>query len=277
MSIGTFTILKNEASWIAAHVLRILPFVDAMHFYDGGSTDGTLEILEAIQDGAPGGGKVKVWREKDPANLQDDYTRLFNEVMHSLPTNLAWFIHPDMWVVNPEKLLEVKSSEAICLSTKMRSFGGEPGGDLFEMVGRSSVWKNIYRLRNPDLGAHYHGSYGAWNEDVYFRDITGSTHELYPEMDHYPYEIEESGLEILHFSDVRPHARRYDRMLKCLLNNGWPLTKCEEIAASHPRVTFKSGKDHINLPFTLVPAEYPAEMVAANDQYAHLQRSHAIA
>ncbi len=268
MSIGTFCLVKNEAPWIAAHILRILPFVDEMVLFDGNSTDGTLEIIQSIKKEHEEGGKVKLFRNEDPKNLQDDYVRLFNECLRSLSTDLAWFLHPDMFLVDPEKILAVKSSEAVALSTKMRSFAGEPDSQLYEIKGRDQIWKSIHRLRNPDLGAHYHGFYGAWNEDVYFREITGSDYEHHGErMDLYPFEVESSGLEILHFSDVRPHARRLDRMRKCLANQGHPVSMAE----THPRVTLQAGQFKSDS-FNLAPAEYPVEFIEARNKYKHLER-----
>ncbi len=269
MSIGSFTILKNESSWIAAHILRVLPYLDEMCFYDGNSTDGTLDIIEAIKSESPEGRKIKLFRNCDPADLKDDYVRLFNECLRSLSTDLAIFLHPDMHVVNPARLLDIKASGAVALTTSMRSFAGEPDGPLFEIVGRQPKWKNIFRLRNPDLGAHYYGHYGVHNEDVYFQKITGDEHIHYGEhMDLYPYEVEDSGLEILHFSDVRPYARRLERMRTCMKNQGNNVA----LAETHPRVTLKPG-DFKYDSFSLVPAEYPAEMLAARNKYRHLERT----
>jgi len=52
MSLGSFILIKNESQWIAPHILRVLPFIDQMVFFDGNSTDGTLEYLKGrkIQD-----------------------------------------------------------------------------------------------------------------------------------------------------------------------------------------------------------------------------------
>ena len=205
MSIGTFTLVKGESFWIAAHILRVLPYVDQMVCFDGNSTDGTLEIIRAIKRDHDKDDKIRLVKDKDPKNLQDDYVRLFNECLRALDTDLAWFLHPDMYVVNPAQILKVKDSQAIALSTRMRSFGGDPGGQLLEIIeGRGPAWKNIYRLKNPDFGAHYHGHYGAADEDIYFSEITGKSHDHYgSEFGRYPYIVEDSGIEVLHFSDVR--------------------------------------------------------------------------
>lgn len=271
MSIGTFTIIKNEAPWIAAHLLRIIPYVDECVLFDGNSTDGTVEIIESIRDYEENGHKIRLVKGKDPKDLKDDYVRVFNECLRSVQSDLAWFLHPDMNVQNPEQILLIKDSPAIAISTYMRSFGGEPGGPLHEIHGRATEWKNIYRLRNPDLGAHYHGHYGAWNEDVYFSAITGDDHALYADHSRYPYDVVKSGLDVLHFSDVRPLARRIERMNVCLENQNKPTEKIADIAANHPRVTLAEGAG-----YTLTPAEYPAEMIEARDKYRHLERGFAL-
>lgn len=268
MSIGTFTIIRDEAPWIAAHLLRIIGYVDEIVLFDGNSTDGTIEIVEAIRDNTEYGHKISLFKKKDPANLQDAYVGMFNECLHSLRTDLAWFAHPDMFVVDPAQILAVKDSEAVALSTRIRSFAGEPGGQLYEIEGRSQNWKNIDRLRNPDLGAVYHGHYGVWNEGVYPTAIVGESRELHNDLSRYPYEVEDSGIEVLHFSDVRPYARRLDRMRKCLANQGNDVA----LAESHPRVTLKPGEFKQDS-FNLALAEWPIEFVEARAKYAHLEKT----
>lgn len=270
MTLGSYTLIKNEAPWIAAHLTAWLPVLSEMVFFDGNSTDGTLEIIEAIRDNTEHGHKIRLFKRKDPADLKDMYVGMFNECLWSVQSDLAFFLHPDMWPsVVPKNFDHL--SDAIAASVKVKSFAGEPDGQLYRIGGRSEVWKPIARLRNPNLGAHYHGHYGAHNEDVYFSAITGTTYTHHGEnMDRYPYEVVPSGIEVWHFSDVRPYARRFGRMLKCLENQGWPLTRAEleKKAADHPRVSLKSDDK-----FSFKPAEYPAEMLAARAKYSHLERN----
>jgi glycosyltransferase involved in cell wall biosynthesis len=225
MSLGTFTLLKNEIMWIGPHIASILPFIDQMVFFDGNSTDGTKEIIKDFQQWHPRGCRITLLENKDPQNLQDAYVDLFNKCMKTLVTDFAWFLHPDMYVTNPRKILDVKKSDAIAMSTKMTSYAGDPGGQVLQFkTGRSNRWKNIYRLRNPDLGAHYFGHYGAQNEDIYFSDITGDEHEHFGDnFKKYPYIVEESGIEVMHFSDIRPYGRRLERMKRCMLNQLVPI------------------------------------------------------
>jgi glycosyltransferase involved in cell wall biosynthesis len=272
MSIGSFIIIKNEKEWIAANILNVLPYIDEMVFLDGNSTDGTLEIIKAIQSEHKDGWKIKLVEDQDPKDLQDDYVRVFNAAIKALSTDLAWFLHPDMYVMNPEQLLVIKDSPAVALSTSMRSFGGEPGGQLYEIVGRGQEWKNIYRNKNPDLGLHYFGWYGAAEEDCYFKAITGNKHEAKNNINEYPYAVSKSGLDCLHFSDVRPLKRRVNRMVSCLLNNAWPVDEAKARATNHPRVTFQDGGD-----FTFKKSEYPKEFIESRNKYRHLEKELTIA
>lgn len=256
MSIGSFILIRNEVPWVGPHLASWLPWLDEMVFLDGNSTDGTLEIIKEFRANHPDGHKITLVEDRDPKNLQHDYVRLFNEALRSLMTDWAFFLHPDMLPVNPEALRSI-SGDSPAFYTHMRSFGGEPGGQLLEISGRGRAWKNIYRLRNPDLGAHYHGFYGAHNEDVYLSEITGDEHIMRQNFADYPYEVKDSGLNILHFSDVRPLARRISRMRSCLENNQHSKYTVQRIAETHPRVTFKNGTDPIGKYHEFKPAEYP--------------------
>lgn len=266
MSIGSFTLIKNEAEWIAPCVLQVLPYIDEMVFFDGNSTDGTLEILKEIQKKEEGGYKVKVIENKDPINMEDDYVRLFNECLHTLSTDWAIFLHPDMFVVNPDRLLWMKEQNGIAMFTNLRSFGGEPLGQLYEIQGRGEKWKNVYRLKNPDLGAVYHGYYGASNEDVYHTEIVGNSRDFYGMQFHkYPYEVIDSQLHVLHFSDVRSYERRLGRMIKCLMNQGMPKEAAMARAPLHPRVSLIEEPG-----FKLIPTEYPPIFIEHKNKYGGL-------
>lgn len=269
MNLGSFCLIKNEIQWIAAHLEMWLPCLDEMVFFDGNSTDGTLEVLRHFHKEHDFGFKVKVFEDKDPKDLKDDYVRLSNEAMRSLKTDLAAFLHPDMCPANVLQVFDFKkrSQDTIAASARMRSFAGDPGGNLYEIIGRGVAWKNIYRLRNPDFGAHYFGHYGAHNEDVYFKEITGDNHDFYgEEFNQYPYPVQNSGIEILHFSDVRPYERRLGRMVSCLKNQKWPESVIQEKAKNHPRVTLKDGEG-----LRFIESDYPELFVKAKKKYQFLE------
>ena len=252
MSIGTFQLVKNEREWVGPHILQVLPYVDQMVWYDGNSTDGTLEIIKHLQKEHPHGRKIHLFEGKDPADLRDDYVRLFNECMWRLETegrleiDWAWFLHPDMFVLNPEDIVKAGKSGAIAQFMHLDSYAGNPGGQLYKFsLGRMSQWKNLYRFKNPYLGAHYWGHYGAANEDVYFSEITGDEHKHFGNaFSLYPYEVADSHIKACHFSDVRTYERRLQRMTTCLINQGHDPVRAVELAREHPRVTIKNDMGH---------------------------------
>lgn len=237
-TIGSFCIIKNEKRFIEAHLRAWLPHLDSLVFYDGNSTDGTLEVLRAYANKYS---KIILVENKDPKDLTNDYVRISNEALQSCPSDLVMFLHPDFIPENPEVLKQLPD-DIIAGTFKVRSYAGEPGGTIYEILGRGERWKDIYRLRNPDLGAHYYGHYGAWNEDVYFSEITGNAHEHFEQdFSKYPYPVFNSPLIINHYSDVRPYARRLERMERCLINQGRRPDVAKVLAPKHPRVSLQAG------------------------------------
>lgn len=249
-SIGSFTLIKNEILWIEKHLETWLPYLDQMVFFDCGSTDGTLETVKKYLT-VEHGKKIKLFEDKDPVDLKDDYVRVFNECLHSLDTDLAMYIHPDMIAKNPEELNKIPQGIIAGIS-HMVSFAGELDGQVYQIVkGRDSKWKNIYRLKNPDLGAHFFGWYGAYNEDIWYREISGDDYFVdieKPIENRVPYELYDSGLIVFHYSDIRPYERRLQRMKTCLEHQGREPEEVELLAPNHPRVNLKS-----NYAFTLNP------------------------
>lgn len=247
MSVGTFTLIRNEASWIGPHIEQLLPFVDKMVFYDGNSTDGTLEIIKDFIKKDYNGHKIVLKEDKDPKDLKGDYVRLFDECLHELDTEFGMYVHPDMWAINPVVLKDLGTfndhKDAQAFTTRMHSFAGDPGGKVFKFVsGRAKTWKNIFRLKNPDMDAHYVGAYGAPEEDVYFKAITGDEYHYRGEnYSLYPYKVTDSWLEVLHFSDVRPYERRLQRMIECMRNQGRDEEWINRNAFTHPRVSLQDG------------------------------------
>ena len=240
MTIGSFTIVRNEIQFIKAHIDAWIKHLDCMVFFDGVSSDGTLEILRTYAKENP---KIILVENKDPINLQSDYERISNEALRSCTADLVMFLHPDFFPENPEAL-KTLPDDMIAGTFNVRSFAGNPGETLYEILGRGTRWKDIYRLHNPDLGAHYHGHYGAQNEDIYFSEITGNAHEHYgQDFDKYPYPVFDSPLVINHYSDVRPYARRLERMQRCLINQGHSPDVAKVMAPKHPRVSLIAGRD----------------------------------
>lgn len=230
-TIGVWSIVKNEVPWIGFHVLSLKDVVREFVYFDS-STDGTTEILEYLRDkkGLP----IKLFKNRDVSNLKDHYVEVSNEAMGNIKSDFVWFCHPDMWLASDAGGFR---GDALAYFVNLKSIAGEPGGDLFEFTkGRSGRWKAIMANK---FGLHYNGHYGSADEDMYFRDITGNAHTCFEEMESYPFEVKDSGLHLLHFSDVRTEERRLQRMVSCLLNQHPQMTpeKAIELAKTHPRVT----------------------------------------
>lgn len=243
VTLGSFCLIKNEKTFIKAHLDSWLPHLDCMTFWDGNSTDGTLEVIKETMLGEFGY-KIKLREDKDPCNLTSDYIRLSNNAMWDVDCDLAMFLHPDMFLASNG----IKQFPEGCIAAKthIKSYAGEPDGTIYEIKGRGEYWKNIYRLRNPDLGAHYFGSYGAHNEDTYFSEITGESHNHYgQQFDKYPYPVDDSGIEIYHYSDVRTYERRLERMRRCMIAQGMTENEANKTAPLHPRVSFENKNGFI--------------------------------
>jgi hypothetical protein len=238
-----------------------------MVFYADDCRDGTIDIIREFQADHKDGHKIQLFCNKKAGN-DESFGRMFNACMWELNTDLAWFLHPDMWVVNPEAIAAVKDSQSVALYTHVESYAGEPGGQLFRIdgSGRTDKWKNIYRLRNPDLGCHYYARYpGDTREDCYFSAITGDSHVFMEDPEHYPYVVEDSGIKVLHFSDVRSFERRYFRMRRYGELQGCQIERLENEIKKHPRITFMDGQ-YGGRDFRFIPAEYPAEFLAARSK-----------
>jgi glycosyltransferase involved in cell wall biosynthesis len=248
MTIGSFTLVKNEIPFILEHIKLWEPHLDQMVFFDGNSTDGTLEVIKSFKSK-----KIKVYENSDPIDTEHDYVKKFDECLKSLDTDLAIFLHPDMMPVNGEELKNIPEN-IIAATVNISSFAGDPGGKLYEVKsGRGGKWKNIYRLNNPNIGAHYYGFYGETNEDVYFKEITGNQHFFYGQnFSRYEYPIYDCPLQIKHYSDVRPYKFRLERMVKCLRHQGVSEERIL-MAPTHPRVSLKDGQG-----FEFVEVDKPA-------------------
>lgn len=239
-NIGSYTLIKNDGLFIKEHLDNWLPLLTQMVFYDGNSTDGTLEIIKEAQKGKYGF-KIKLFENKDPKDYTEDYVKMFNDCMWELDTEYAMFLHTDMMLDPQSRIVELPKG-CIAGSIQVRSFAGDPKDTIYEVFGRGTKWKNIYRLRNPNLGAHYFGAYGAQNEDTYFSEITGNEHKHYgTDFTKYPYSVEDSGIVVKHYSDVRPYERRLERMVRSMVNQGRDEASAKELGLVHPRVTLKPG------------------------------------
>lgn len=258
--LGAYTLIKNEAHWVGYCVMAARHAVSQFVYFDGNSDDGTVELLEYLRDKK--GINITLVKNKDPKDLKDDYVRLFNECLGRLDTMFAMFLHPDMIVTAGDWK---PHDGPLAYTVKIDSYAADPQGPLLKITeGRTDRWKNIMKKA---LGLHYHGHYGAGNEDTYFREITGDEYRMHSDMSMYPYGVGESGLTLAHYSDVRPYARRYGRMIAVLKNQHPNMAEMNyhEYAKVHPRVSFAPHKIYPGFRFEEVP---PAAIPAVFTQHA---------
>ena len=260
MSLSAWSVIKNERQFIGYGLMSILPYVDEVVYFDGGSTDGTLELLAYIQATYDQTGKVKVYKDKDFKDFKEDYVRVFDSCLKSCTGDHVIYVHPDMILVDPGKL-ESLDKNVLAYWVGMRSFAGEEL-DLEITKGRTDKWKTIMRNK---FGLHYSGYYGAFEEDMYFKDITGNEHILHKDFSKYPYEIQDSGAKFWHFCECKPRKRREEKMYRVITTNGESVghgrTMEEDVhiwdaVMNHPRVHLQTQAGIFGT-FTFEPRKEP--------------------
>lgn len=228
----------NEAPWIGYSIMAALPYVhEFIYSLDAHSSDGTRELLHHVKD--------KYAHEKlhilDCPNFHPSdmaaYNRSFNVGLEQMAGDVAFFLHPDMIVVDgpADGLID----GATAWWTKMTSYAGD-----FKTIiskGRCDKWKNLHLNK---YGLHYYGGYGSQNEDFYHRDITGKSYKHYgTEFSKYPYLVVNSGFSINHYCEQKDYRRRLEKMESCL-KTLYPYISDErirEMAVQHPRVTLEKS------------------------------------
>jgi glycosyltransferase involved in cell wall biosynthesis len=236
--ISVFSLVKNEVEYIGYCIMSLLDYVDEFVYADGGSTDGTLELIRYIRNKYDTKKKIKLFTNKDCRNLRNAYTKLFNWTLSKCTGTHIWFCHPDMICTNPEIIREELDHPEIHFSTKIVSFAGDTK-HIFTQ-GRDKRWASIYRNK---FGLHYHGWYGAKDEDMYFKDITGNVYKDYKGNPYLPYKIRKTNIMLYHYCDTKPYGRRFGRMIEILKNVIFSKNKplLEQLAKEHPRVNLQNA------------------------------------
>lgn len=253
MKISVIGPVLNEAPWIGFSILSSLPYVhEYVYALDEKSDDGTRELLHYIKD--------KYTHEKltiletpnfHPSDMKA-YNGAFNACIEKSTGDACWFFHPDMIVTKWGDLKE----GPLAWYTNVTSFAGD-----FQTVitkGRCDKWKNIHR---KEFGLCYAGGYGSQNEDFYHSEITGSVYKHFgTDFSRYPYEVENSGISVNHYCELKPYKRRLEKMKLCLetLYPGRDKDWLEEGAVVHPRVTLEPSSEKFGVfEFTKKDIEMP--------------------
>jgi hypothetical protein len=239
VKISVMAPVKNEADFIGFSIMAVLPHVHEFVYACAQSNDGTDEMLDYIKTTYA---KDKLIVSREPQwdfNVHDmaAYNASFNFCIETATGDAVWFLHPDMIVLNPEKIADI-GGDALAFYCTVNSYAKD--GHTLITKGRTNKWKNIHR---KTLGLHYFGGYGSQNEDFYHSDITSDEHDHYGDnFSQYPFDVADSGIRLNHYCECKPYSRRYGKMVACLetLYPNTSAERIEELAANHPRVNLES-------------------------------------
>lgn len=250
MRISIFSCIKNEVEFIGYSIMSILDYVDEIVYSDGNSTDGTIEVIEHIQNKYDKDNKVKLFKNMDFKNFTKDYVNKFNWTLKQCTGDYIMYLHPDMIVVNPDRIKKSLSSNGLRYNVNMVSIAGENRDKIFSN-GRGDKWALIYK---NDLGLHFHGCYGSPEEDLYFRDITGNEHKCYLLIQYLPYQILNTDIKINHYCECKNYHRRLNKMFTVLHTVNPLMDKASilQTAESHPRVTLEDKK-YMGINYKFIP------------------------
>lgn len=258
MRVSVIGPVLNEVDFIGYSIMAILDQVhEFVYSLDANSSDGTRELLRHIKD--------KYAHEKlviletptfHPSDMKA-YNGAYNVAIEKSTGDACWFLHPDMLVTNPEKISELNEGP-LAWTVTMQSFAG----DLHTLItkGRATQWKNLHAKK---LGLHYFGGYGSQNEDFYHSAITGNVYKHFGnKFSEYPFEVADSGINVEHYCEVKPHQRRFEKMKECLRTQNPNINeeRIEELAAKHPRVTLEMSTGQFGA-FEFTPTARPVPEV----------------
>lgn len=244
MKINIHTPIKNEVDYIGFSIMSLLDYVDEFVYFDGNSTDGTIELVKHIQQKYDKKGKIKFFENEDCSNFTTDYMRMYNDCLKKCTCEWVISFHPDMIAINPAVLRETLGKPRDAIRYYFNVLSLCDGGKKYFKQGREPTWSLIYK---NDYGIHQYGHYGSDEEDYYFRDITGNAHKVGVDVSYFIYN---SGFRVNHYCENKNYDFRLNKMVKvlALINPKFSKEHILKIAKEHPRVTLKSGvwKESLN-------------------------------
>lgn len=271
MKLSVISPVKNEAQFIGYSVMSVLPNIhEIIYNVAKGTNDGTVEILEHIQKKYDVDRKIK-WFYGDDFNVHDmpAYNKAFNDCIAKATGEAVWFLHPDMIVTNPEAMETMKQGP-MAWYCNLTSYAK----DFYTVItaGRAPRWKNIHVKK---MGLHYFGGYGSQNEDFYHKAITGGNHDHFgEEFGRYPFRVDDSGLNVNHYCELKPYKRRREKMVNCLktLFPGSDDVVMQEMADIHPRVTLEKSCDMFGkFEFKDVNVSLPDAIVKYREEFSKIR------
>jgi hypothetical protein len=264
MKISVISPVKNEAAFIGYSVMAVLPYIHEILYGVAPNDDNTLELLHHIKE-EHAGDKLKIYEDTgvlppmwdfDPMDIKA-YNNSYNYLIQQATGDAVWFLHPDMVVTNPEAILTVPEGP-LAWWTDVSSYARDLKTEI--VAGRAKRWKNIHANQ---FGVHYFGGYGSNNEDFYHKEITGTAYRHYgDDFSEYPFEVQESGISINHYCELKTYERRYEKMVRCLRTQHpeIPENELRSIAKKHPRVTLERTSETFGN-FQFAPSRRPVPAV----------------
>jgi len=243
-TISVFTPIKNEIDFIGYHCMAFYPYFKKFVWADGGSTDGTVELLRYIKKKHDPDNKIMLFENMDCNVYEQSYEDLYNFLLKKCDTEIVSYIHPDMIPLNPEVLKDEFNDDCLRWTSGMISFAGDRDHIWKDNTARADKW--IVFNKN-DFGLHYHGYYGDLVEDLFYKDLTGDEYLFWAGNPNLPYRIGQSKLIMHHYCDAKGYERRYCKMKSVFVNHSKNRLKVtpeqiESETKAHPRVTGKTGK-----------------------------------
>lgn len=270
MKVSVIGPVKNEAQFIGYSIMAVHPYVEEFIYAVAPSTDdGTILLLEHIAEKY---GKVKILSKPeydfDPHDMKA-YNQSFNDCIESAKGDVAWFLHPDMIVTNPQRIEELKEGP-LAWSVNMTSFARDMQTVITK--GRADKWKNLHAKK---FGLHYYGGYGSVNEDFYHSAITGKSYRHFgTNFSRYPFEVLDSGINVNHYCELKPYKRRLEKMKLCLKTQAPDATEAwiNEVSIQHPRVTLEPSAERFGkFEFTETNAKVPDVFTKYKDEFEPFQ------
>lgn len=174
-------VVKNEEKWIWYSIMSIIDYVDKMVIFDTGSSDKTVEIINAIIKKSNYVDKI-VFREKGNVDNKE-FTKLRQEQIEMTETRYFLVVDGDeIWYKKSiEELIKlVNSKEPYLVATKFVNCAGDiyhyrnferENYNINGIVG--SITIRLYSMKIP--GIHCGGDYGVEGYyDIYDKPVQSS-------------------------------------------------------------------------------------------------------
>ncbi len=183
-TITAHCLVKNEARYVWFSVMSVINHVDKVLLWDTGSTDGTLEIIDAIRKTKDGQRKIE-FREYGPVT-PGTFAKVRQEMLDATKTD--WFLMVDgdevWWEDSIRHLVSVvnekgDSMESIVVPTvnlvgDIYHYQDQSGGQ-YHLAGRKGHL-NLRGINRKISGLHSFGPHGQWgwtdaeNTMIQYRD-----------------------------------------------------------------------------------------------------------